>query len=315
VLEGNYFKLHKNLPDIEKAAQLYLQAIDINPGYALAWARLASAYMNEESLKGPPSDDQNKRILTALDRALSLDPNLAYAYYVRAGFEINVTWNWAAVQADDERARELDPRFPLLPLAFGDIAFLFGDANRAIVLYQESLTRNPLGPNTLQALSDAQCAAGQLQQCLQTRMTLLQLRPEFDGINSSVAIARLYLGQLTEALEAVQHEPRQDYRLRGLALIYSASGRRTESNAALNVLEESFAASIPYGIAEVHAYRGEADDAFRWLDRAFREHDEGMIGLTTDPLLRGLHGDPRFQALLDRMGLTGQQPSGADRHI
>jgi TolB-like protein/Tfp pilus assembly protein PilF len=315
VLQGDYFKARRTLRDVEKAAQLYQQAIDINPDYALAWARLASAYMVEENLKGPPSEDQNRRVTDALDRATQLDPNLAWAYYTRAGFEMNVRWNWAAMQADDERARALDPRFPLLPIAFGDIAFLFGEVDRAIELYQESLTRNPLGPNTLQALSDAQCAAGHLQQCLQARLRLLELHPEFDGINSSVGIARLYLGQFDAALEAMQLEPRQDYRLRGLAIVYSALGRRTESDAALNTLKQDFASRDPYGIAEVHAYRGEVDDAFRWLDRAYREHDIGMLGLKTDPLVRSLHGDTGFQALISRMGLTGQQPRGADLQI
>jgi TolB-like protein/predicted Ser/Thr protein kinase len=315
VLEGDYFKARRTLRDVEKAAQLYQQAIDISPDYALAWARLASAYMAEESLNGPPSEDQNRRVTDALDRATQLDPNLAWTYYTRAGFEMNVMWNWAAMQADDERARELDPRFAFLPLAFGDIAFLFGDVDRAIQLYQESLTRNPLGPNTLQALSDALCAAGQLQQCLQTRLRLLDLRPEFDGINSSLGIARLYLGQFSAALEAMQREPRQDYRLRSLAMVYSALGRRAESDAALNTLKEDFASRNPYGIAEVHAYRREVDDAFTWLDRAYEEHDMGMIYLKTDPLVRNLHGDPRFQALLSRMGLTGQQPRGADPRI
>jgi TolB-like protein len=315
VLEGNYFKARRTLRDVEKAAQLYQQAIDINPDYALAWARLASAYMVEENLKGPPSEHQNRRVIAALDRAMQLDPNLAWAYYTRAGFEMTVRWNWAAMQADDERARELDPRFPLLPIAFGDIAFLFGEVDRAIELYQESLTRNPLGPNTLQALSDALCAAGHFQQCLQTRMRLLQLHPEFDGVNSSVGIAWLCLGQFTAAFEAIQREPRQDYRLRSLAMVYSALGRRTESNTALNTLKENFALRDPFAIAEVHAYRGEVDGAFRWLDRAYREHDVGMLGLKTDPLLRSLHGDPRFQALLSRMGLTGQKPRGTDHHI
>jgi TolB-like protein/predicted Ser/Thr protein kinase len=315
VLEGDFFKARRTLRDVEKAAQLYQQAIDINPNYALAWARLASAYMVEENLKGPPSEDQNKRVTDALDRAMQLDPNLAWAYYTRAGFEMNVRWNWAAMQADDERARELDPRFASLPIAFGDIAFLFGDVDRAMELYQENLTRNPLGPNTLQALGNALCAAGHYQQCLQTRLRLLELRPEFDGINSSIGMARLYLGEFTAALEAMQREPRQDYRLRGLAMVYSALERRTESDAALNTLKEDFASRDPYGIAEVHAYRGEVDDAFTWLDRAYEAHDIGMLDLKTDPLVRNLHGDPRFQALLKRMGLAGQQPRGANPQI
>jgi hypothetical protein len=61
----------------------------------------------------------------------------------------------------------------------------------------------------------------------------------------------------------------------------------------------------------VHAYRGEIDDAFQWLDRAYRAHDTSMVGLKTDPLLRNLHGDPRLEAILVRMRLTDQVPSGA----
>jgi serine/threonine-protein kinase len=312
VLEGNYFKARRALPDVEKSAQLYQQAIDIDPGYALGWARLGSAYLVQEILKGAPSENQNRRVIDALDRATQLNPNLAWAYYTRGGFEMNVTWNWAAMQADDERVREIDPRFELLPAAFGDIALLFGDVNRAIELYQEYLTRNPLGSNTLRSLGNALCAAGELQQCLQARLRLLQLQPEFDGVASAVGITRLYLGQFTAALAAVQREPRLDYRLRSLAMVYSALGRRTESDVALNSLIERFASRDWYGIAEVHAYRGEVDDAFRWLDRAYREHDIGMLDLKTDPLLRSLHGDPRFQALLSRMRLTDQQPKGAD---
>jgi adenylate cyclase len=203
----------------------------------------------------------------------------------------------------------------LLPAAFGDTALLFGEVNRAIELYQEYLARNPLGPNTLRSLGNALCAAGELKQCLQVRLRLLQMHPEFDGINSSVGIARLYLGQYTAALAAMQRDPRPDYKLHGLAIVYSALGRRIESDAALNSLVEKFSSRDPYGIAQVHAYRGEVDDAFQWLDRAYREHDTGMLDLKTDPLLRSLHSDPRFQALLIRMKLTDRQPRGADARI
>ena len=304
VLEGNYFKARRTLRDIEKAVQLYQQAIDINPGYALAWARVASAYVSEEILKGPPSEEQNRRVLDALDRAMRLEPNLAWAYYTRAGFEMSVAWNWAAAKADTERVRDIDPRFDLLPSALGDLALAFGEVNRAVELYQDDLARNPLDPNALDTLSTALCAANQLQQCLQTRLSLLQLHPEFGGVNSSVGIAHLYLGQFEAALQAMHREPNEDYRLSGLAMVYWAMGRRSESNAALHSLTDRFASIDAYGIAAVHAYRGEIDDAFGWLDRAYREHAYGMLGLKTDPLLRNLRDDPRFQALVTRMRLT-----------
>jgi TolB-like protein/Tfp pilus assembly protein PilF len=309
VLEGNYFNARYSLRDSERAAQLYRQAINIDPDYALAWARLASAYLNVEVLKGPPSEDQNGRVLDALDRAIRLDPNLVWAYYTRGGFAMNVTWNWAAARADTERMRAIDPRSDLLPSALGDIAFTFGEVDRAIELYQKSAERNPLDPVVLDSLGTAYCAANHLEQCLQTRLKELQLHPEFGGINSSVGIARLYLGQLAAALEAMQREPNEEYRLGGLAMVYSAMGRRTEADTALKSLTGKFASSGAYAIAEVHAYRGDIDEAFRWLDRAYRQHDAELLGLMADPLLRNLHGDPRFRALLSRMGLTGHQQS------
>jgi serine/threonine protein kinase len=309
VLEGNYFKARRTLPDVEKAAQLYQQAIDISPDYALAWARLASAYLSEGILTGLPSQDQNRRILDALERAIRLDPNLVWAYYTRGGFEMNVTWNWAAAQVDTERMREVDPRFFLVPRAFGDIALTFGEVDRALQLYQDDLERNPLDPDTLDRLGIALCAANRLQQCLETRLRLLQLHPEYGGVNRSVGIARLYLDQFAAALAAMQKETNEGYRLAGLAMVYSAMGRRTESDAALNSLTEKFASSDAYRIAEVHAYRGEIDEAFRWLDLAYRDHNFAMVGLKANPLLRNLRGDPRFQALLSRMRLTDRKQS------
>jgi TolB-like protein/predicted Ser/Thr protein kinase len=309
VLEGNYFKERRTLPDLEKAVHFYQQAIDVNPSYALAWARLASAYLVEEILKGVPSEDQSRRIRASLDRAMRLDPNLVWAYYTRAGFEMNVTWNAAAAQADVERMHEIDPRFDLMPRAFGDIALTFGEADKAVELYQVYLERNPLDPYALNSLCIALCAANRLPQCLETRLRLLELHPEYGGVNRSVGFARLYLGQFAPALAAMQREPNEDYRLAGLAMVYTAMGRRAESDAALESLVEKFSASDAYGIAEVHAYRGEIDEAFRWLDRAYRDHNFAMVGIKTDPLLRNLHGDRRFQALLSRMSLTGQGQS------
>jgi TolB-like protein len=313
LLEGNYFNARYNREDCRRAAQLYQQALDIDPEYALAWARLASAYLNMEVLGGPPTEDQNRRILDALDRALRLDPDLVWAYYTRGGFEMNVTWNWAAAEAATERMRAIDPRSDLLPGALGDMAYTFAEVAKAMEFYQQDIERNPLDPAALDSLGAAYCAAGRLQQCLQIRLRALQMHPEFGGVNSSVGIARLLLGQLPSALAAMQVEPNEEYRLGCLAIVYFAMGRHAESDAALKSLTAKFSASGAYGIAEVHAFRGEIDAAFQWLDQAYRQHNAGMLGVKADPLLRNLHADPRFHALLSRMGLTGhRQPEGED---
>jgi adenylate cyclase len=303
VLEGNYYKARRTKGDVDKAIQLYKKAIDLRPNYALPWARLASAYLTLEEAKGTPSPEDNAKILAALDTAIRLDPNLVWAYYTRAGFEIAIKWDWAAAQADHERMRELDPGIYLLPLALGDMALVSGHVDEAVQHYERAIELNPLDPIALRALGVALCASDRLQDCLQYRLRLQQLHPELRGINAFVGEARLLLAQVHEALDAIQKEPEQDARLAGLATAFAAMGKHPESDAALKTLEESYASDDAYEIAQVHAYRGEADASFEWLQRSFRMHNSKILFIKTDPLLRNLRRDPRFQTLLAKLRL------------
>jgi serine/threonine-protein kinase len=301
VLEGNYYRARRTKGDVERAIQLYKKAIELRPDYALPWARLAGAYLTLEEARGTPSAEDNARILAALDTAIRLDPNLVWAYYTRAGFEIAIKWDWAAAQADHERMRALDPGIYLLPLALGDMSMLFGHVDEAVQQYERAIELNPLDPVAMRALGVALCASDRLQECLQYRLRLQQLHPELRGVNAFVGEAHLLLGQLPEALEAMQKEPEPDARLAGLATIYAAMGKHAESDAALKTLEESYPADNAYEIAQIHAYRGEANAGFEWLQRSFRMHDSKILFIKTDPLLRNLRRDRRFQALLSNL--------------
>lgn len=303
VLEGNYYKARRTKGDYEKAIQLYKKAIDLRPNYALPWARLANAYLALEEARGTPSAEDNAKILAALDTAIRLDPNLVWAYYTRAGFEGAIKWDWAAVEADHERMRALDPGIYLLPSALGDMALVSGHVDEAVQQYERAIELNPLDPGPLRSLGVALCASDRLQECLQNRLRLQQLHPELRGVNAFVGEARLLLGQFPEALDAMQKEPEQDVKLAGLAAVYTAMGRRAESDAALKTLEESSASDNAYEIAQIHAYRGEADAAFEWLQRSFRMHSSDILFIKTDPLLRNLHRDRRFQTLLTNLRL------------
>ena len=304
VLEGNYYKARRGKANVEKAIQLYEKAIDTRPNYALAWARLASAYFNLEEARGTPSAEDNAKILHALDRAVRLDPNLVWAYYTRAGFEMAIEWDWAAARADHERMRALDPgNTYLLPSALGDLALVSGHVAEAVEHYERALETSPLDAISLKSLGIALCAADRLPECLRYRLKLQQLHPDFGGVNNFVGLAHLYLGQLPEALEAMDMEPEEDLKLSGLALIYTALGKRAESSAALRTLEARFAADDAYEIAQIHAYRGEADVAFEWLRRCVQTHNSKILLIKTEPLLRNLHSDRRFQTLLVKLKL------------
>jgi hypothetical protein len=111
------------------------------------------------------------------------------------------------------------------------------------------------------------------------------------------------MGNNADALAESQKETDDDNRLKNLALVYWAMERRGESDMALRQLESKFADVDGYDIGEVHAYRGEADTALNWLERAYRLRDRGMLFLKVDPLLRNLRNDARYKVLLRKMNM------------
>src|SRR4029450_9570353 len=97
------------------------------------------------------------------------------------------------------------------------------------------------------------------------------------------------------------HEP---FRLTGTAMVEHTLGHASESEQALDALKTKYAAGSAFQIAAVYAGRGGRDHAFEWLDRAYDQHDSGMPRLRYDPTLASLHDDPRFAALVKKMGFS-----------
>jgi hypothetical protein len=110
------------------------------------------------------------------------------------------------------------------------------------------------------------------------------------------------VGRGEEAVAEAKQEPLEHYRLWAQSIIYFARWRRAESDEALRELVEMGANESAYQIAEVHAMRSEADQAFEWPERAHALRDPGLTEMLPTPHLRSLHGDPRWAAFLKKMG-------------
>ena len=93
------------------------------------------------------------------------------------------------------------------------------------------------------------------------------------------------------------------YRLSALTVIYHALHRKAESDAALHELTEKYASDAAFLIAESHAYRGDVEQAMRWLEQAYRDRDAGVARVLSSPLLRPLAHDRRYQAFLRKLNL------------
>jgi tetratricopeptide (TPR) repeat protein len=109
-------------------------------------------------------------------------------------------------------------------------------------------------------------------------------------------------GKVDEAIAHYQRAPEQ-FRTTGMAMAEFTRGNDAASRALLAKMETDFAVGFAYQIAQIHAWRGEKDEAFQWLDRCFPIHDAGLVRLPFDPALDPLRSDPRFAAIVARMGI------------
>ena len=214
-------------------------------------------------------------------------------------------WDWDAARTELERARRLDPNDPYV---LADLAFMTGGISghfdQQIEHLHRVLSHDPLDSDALQNLSWVLFAADRLEESVASWRKLIELNPTYASGQASLGRTLLLMGRYPEARAAVEKESDEAWRLSVLPAVAWASGRRAESDVALGQLKRKYAEDFPFQIAQMHAYRGETEAAFEWLDRAYRQHDPSMITVQIDPLLRGLRADRRFRALLVQMKLV-----------
>ena len=127
--------------------------------------------------------------------------------------------------------------------------------------------------------------------------------------NSQAGIGLTYLleGKFEEAAVAAQKDAADWARLLIISCARWSQKRVPESDAALAELTKNYSETAAYQIAEAYGYRNDKDKAFEWLERARQQRDAGLPGLRPDTLLANLHDDPRWDALLRKMGLADDQ--------
>jgi TolB-like protein/cytochrome c-type biogenesis protein CcmH/NrfG len=305
LLQGDFFLHRGTEQDTEKAVDFYKRAILLDPNYALALERLATASMLQVFHGGISITEGNARAREALKRALKIDPNLASAHASLGSLYELFDWNWQAAQTEYKRARELDPSDDSAQTRLARIdAFKSGRFDEVIAAFDQHLLRDPLDTVALWRLGVLLVAAGRLNEAEAAWRKLEELSPKYNGGHFWWAMALVLMGRNTEALATVKRESEESMRLSALPAVYWSLGRRAESDAALNELKEKYAADNAYQIAEMHAYRGEVESAFEWLERAYRQRDGGMVYLRVDPILSNLHGDSRYKGLLAKMKLA-----------
>jgi TolB-like protein/cytochrome c-type biogenesis protein CcmH/NrfG len=288
------------------AAEAFKKAVEEDPNYAGAWAGLAEAIFESAEDTNSIAELTAKRqeALKAADRAIVLRPDLADGYIVRGYIRAWGYWDFQAAEDDFRHALALEPENPDVLVKYaGSVLTPTGRLDEAVAATEKALKADPLNSASWRRLGALQFFRGGYRASRESFQRSLEINPNQSNTAAFLAYAFLLQGDPASALPMSQRATAEVFRQQGAALAEHDLGHAKEAQQHLAELIAQNAASGAYQIAAVYAWWGDKEAAFQWLDRAFAQHDAGLTVLKVDPLLRKLHSDPRYAALLRKLKL------------
>jgi serine/threonine-protein kinase len=279
----------------------FQQAVDLDPGYAPAWASLGYSTFRQLANGQIPAKQGFERARAAAQKAIALDPALADGYHTLALVQVSAEHDWAGARASIDQALRVDPENGGALAARAHLARIVGDVHDAVPLFRHVLERDPLNLLERRYFARVLYYAGELDEAQATVRRVLEMNPSFPAAHYELGRILLARGQVGAAVAEFEAEKTEGWREFGLPLGYHAQGRTTDAAKALQELVSRSAGS-EYQVGETYAFFGDATRAFEWLNRAV-DVDPGIQWLRADPLLQGITGDPRYAALLTRLNL------------
>jgi len=286
---------------------LYRKVLAIDPRYAPAWCGLARNFGSETGQGLLPGKEGFAQAREAAVKAVAIDPDYAPAH---------AQLGWIALYGDNDlagaalylkRALAIDPADLSVLTTSATLLQSLGRLDEVLALEEAAVRRDPVNVTTLFNLGYHQRMAGRLDAAIASFRTVLSLSPSNGGAHCQLGVAVLLKGDAKGALAEIEQETSEIYKMIGLPMAYYALGRKADSDAALAALIAKYEKDGPSNIASVYAFRGEADKAFEWLDKAVDYGDGGLGEIVTDNLFDKIHADPRWLAFLRKINKAPEQ--------
>jgi adenylate cyclase len=291
----------------QQSDALYRKVLAIDPRYSPAWDGLTTNFLNEATQGLLSIKDGFAQAREAATKALEIDPEYAPAH---AGL------GWIAMYGDNDLAGASEHFKRALALDPSDLDVLrnsavllasLGRLDEALTLLEAVVRRDPVNVTGLSNLGLYQRRAGRIDPAITSYRTVLSLSPSRGGTRADLGNALLLKGDAQGALAEIDQETSEVWKMIGLPMAYHALGRKADSDAALAKEIEQDQKDGPYNIAYVYAYCGEANEAFKWLDKAIEYGDSGLGDVVTENLFDKIHTDPRWLPFLRKLGKAPEQ--------
>jgi len=306
-LQARYLGRLGTVEAYQQSSDLYQQALAIDADYAAAWNGLARNYANQKVLGLLPGEAGADLARDAAEQALAIDPDFAKAHANLAFITLYFDNDLAAAVRYLKRALALAPADTEILGVAAALLLDLGHLDQSIAVNEYVNARDPLNPESHFNSSITYLSAGRWQAAIAAAKTALRLSPGTLGAQYLIGVVLLLQDETRAALAAMQWEESERLRLTGLSMAYHALGDAPASDAVLAELIENHEREWAYSIAEVLAYRNEANRAFEWLAKAVEYNDDFLAEIVCETLFANIRSDPRWLPFLESIGKSPEQ--------
>lgn len=309
-LKGRWFWNKWTDTDIKKGMDYFKQAIEMDPGFALAYAGFAEAY-NTLSFYGQlhPDDTYPKAKDLAL-KALEIDNSLAEAHNALAFVKVYYDWDWEGGEQEFKEAIALDPDYITAHHLYAYFLVLQARYDEALKEINKALSLDPLNLIINRTLGDFYYHMREYNKAEQQLKKTLEMNSAFNLTHAYLGLVYLQQSLCEEALEELQEEINLDHGpndiLAWQGYVYGVCGYKDEGYQILNdLLESSENKYIPPSyFTWIYFALGEYEQGFEWLDKAYNERDPWLTEIKISHFYDGIRSEPRYIELLEKMKLN-----------
>ncbi len=300
-LKGRYHWFIRSSSDIEKAIEYLKEAVAIDPEYALAYAGLADCYGVLPMYRPVASEEVYPKAKAAAMKALELDDSLAEAHAALSCIVHNYEWDWDGAEREIERAIALNPGYATAYQWKAEGLITRGRLDEAVEVMNKARELDPLSLFMNARVGMALYAARRHDEAKAILETTLEVDPSFAQARYFLSLVYSMEGRYEEAIEII---PEESFRA-WVAILHAWNGDTDTARAVMDdVLSRG---SEGYEWPSVRASfcfaLGDIDGCFEWMGKAVEEKDSRLLNMIRSPKTDSLRDDPRFNAILEKMGL------------
>jgi TolB-like protein/DNA-binding winged helix-turn-helix (wHTH) protein/Flp pilus assembly protein TadD len=307
-LKGEYFWNQRSGAALTKSIDYYREAIAKDPSFAAAYAGLAGSY----SLLGSdvlPVKVAREKARAAATTAIQLDPNIAEGHAELGLLALYYDWDWKQAEHEFKRAIELNPNYATAHQWYSYYLRAMGRLPEALEEARMAQQLDPLSLSISTTVAGRYRDLDQIDKAIEVAQRTLELDPKFASAHEILASVysrqgkfELALAEWKKAAELAGDDPTD---MAALGYAYAMAGDKTKAREIMGRLQKTSKEHyLPaWEMAVLCTGLGDANCAFQWLDRSYRERESQLPFLNQDLRLAPLRSDPRFQNLVHRVGL------------